>query len=106
MIKLRLMLTGVVMSYVVQSRKAEEDLIEMGSILFWVYAGISFLLSCFAGVCSGLTVGYMAINKAEMELWASSGSEEEKKIAKPILEILSNHHQLLSTLLLANALSL
>jgi hypothetical protein len=76
MLKLRLMLTGVVMSYIVQSRKVEEHLVEMGSITFWVYAGISFFLSCFAGVCSGLTVGYMAINKSEMELWASSGSGE------------------------------
>jgi hypothetical protein len=85
MLKLRLMLSGVVMSYVVQSRQAEAHFIEMGSTLFWIYAGISFFLACFAGVCSGLTVGYMAINKSEMELWASSGSEEEKKVAKPIL---------------------
>ena len=85
MLKLRLMLTGVVMSYVVQSRQAESHFIEMGSMLFWIYSGISFFLACFAGVCSGLTVGFMAINKSEMELWASSGSEQEKKMAKPIL---------------------
>lgn len=75
MIKLRLMLMGIVMSYVVQTRKVEPDIIPMGSITFWIFALISFCLACFAGVCSGLTVGYMAINKSEMELWASSGSE-------------------------------
>ena len=106
MLKLRLMLAGVAMSYVVQTRNAELDHIVIGSLTFWLYAGFSFLLACFAGVCSGLTVGYMAISKSEMELWVSSGSEEEKKVSTPILQILSNHHQLLSTLLLANALCL
>lgn len=75
MFKHRLMLMGITLSYMAQSRQAEANVIEVGSFLFWVYGLISFFLACFAGVCSGLTVGYMAINKSEMELWASSGSE-------------------------------
>lgn len=36
----------------------------------------------------------------------NTGTDEQKTIAKPILNVLSNHHLLLSTLLIANALSL
>ena len=67
---------------------------------------ISFFLSCFAGLCSGLTVGYMSISKAEMELWKESEDQNQRKMAMPILNILNNHHLLLSTLLLSNALAL
>jgi hypothetical protein len=48
----------------------------------------------------------MSISNSEMELWVKSDDAEKKKIATAILDILSNHHFLLSTLLLANALSL
>lgn len=71
-----------------------------------MFALFSFGLSIFAGICSGLTVGYMSISKSEMELWVNSGDETKKRMATPILEILNNHHFLLSTLLLSNALAL
>lgn len=48
----------------------------------------------------------MAISKTEMEVWYASDEPEQKKIAKPILDLLNNHHFLLSTLLLSNALAL
>ena len=48
----------------------------------------------------------MAISKSEMELWSRSDDEYQKRVSQPILEILNNHHFLLSTLLLSNALSL
>ena len=65
MLKLRFLLVGVLFSYSLQN-SVEEQLIEPGSFEFWVYALISTALSLFAGLCSGLTVGYMAINKTEM----------------------------------------
>lgn len=39
-------------------------------------------------------------------MWMNTGTDQQKTIAKPILDVLSNHHLLLSTLLMANALSL
>jgi metal transporter CNNM len=48
----------------------------------------------------------MSISKTEMQIWLNSDSEYERKVAKPIVEILNNHHLLLSTLLLSNSLSL
>jgi metal transporter CNNM len=41
-----------------------------------------------------------------MELWASSNDEHKKKISTTVLSILNDHHFLLSTLLLSNALAL
>lgn len=53
---------------------------------------------------SGLTVGYMGIDPLEMEVKEKSGTEEEKAAAKRIRPLLSRHHVLLATLLLANSL--
>jgi len=60
---LRLMLGAILISYTLQSNVYDEPLIPATSILFYIYALISFILACFAGVCSGLTVGYMSISK-------------------------------------------
>ena len=103
---LRLMLGAVLISYTLQSKVHEEPLIPSSSPLFYLYGLISFILACFAGMCSGLTVGFMSISKTEMQIWLNSDNAYERKVAKPILEILNNHHLLLSTLLLSNSLSL
>lgn len=85
---LRLMLAAVLVSYTVQSREHQEELIPPSEPLFYVFAVISFALSCFAGICSGLTVGYMSISKTEMQIWLNSDDEYERKVAKPILDLL------------------
>ncbi len=85
---------------------SHEELVEFGSTLFFLYVLISTALSVFAGICSGLTVGYMAISKREMELKTQSDDPEERKVGEPILKLLNNRHLLLSTLLLSNALAL
>ena len=100
------MMAAVLVSYTLQHSAHEEPLIPASSPLFYLYALISFLLSCFAGICSGLTVGFMSISKTEMQIWVNSDNEYERTRAKPILEILNNHHLLLSTLLLSNSLAL
>lgn len=67
---------------------------------------ISLLLSLMAGLMSGLTVGLMGIDKLSLKAKLNSGTKEEKIAARRILSILDDHHLLLVTLLLANALSL
>lgn len=71
---LRATLAVVLISYTFQSSSGEA-LIPSSSPLFYIYALISFLLSCFAGVCSGLTVGFMSISKTEMQIWVNSDNE-------------------------------
>lgn len=63
-------------------------------------------LSAFAGIMSGLTVGLMSIDELELKMKLSTGSDLEKLYASKILPVLSDHHLLLVTLLLANALAL
>jgi metal transporter CNNM len=60
-------------------------------------------LTCFAGLMSGLTVGYLSIDDLVMELKMTTGTEEEKRQADLVLPILSKRHWLLVTLLLCNA---
>ena len=67
---------------------------------------ISTLLAVTAGIMSGCTVGLMGIDKLALKMKAASGSEEEKIHAKRILPLLADHHLLLVTLLLCNALAL
>ena len=52
---------------------------------------------------SGLTVGYLSIDELVLELRTIGGTEEEKVNGKIIMEVLSNKHALLVTLLLSNA---
>ena len=63
-------------------------------------------LSVIAGIMSGLTVGLMSIDEFDLKMKLEVGTELEKYHARRILPILSNHHLLLVTLLLSNALAL
>ena len=53
---------------------------------------------------SGLTVGYLSIDRLELEMKLENGTDSEKKQAMAVLPVLEDHHYLLVTLLLANAL--
>ena len=73
-------------------------------------------MTCFAGLMSGLTVGYNGLN--QMEIDAIESAEicpedenyqqlmEEKKLIAKIKPILIKKHLLLVTLLLANAVAM
>jgi metal transporter CNNM len=61
------------------------------------------VLTLFAGLMSGLTVGYLSIDDLVLELKTSTGSGEEKAQAYKVLPILAHRHWLLCTLLISNA---
>ena len=63
-------------------------------------------LAIIGGIMSGLTVGLMAIDELGLRLKLEVGTELEKYHARRILPILADHHLLLVTLLLANAMAL
>ncbi len=63
-------------------------------------------MTCFAGLMSGLTVGYLSIDDLVLELRSTNGTEEEKEYASKVLPILANRHWLLVTLLLMNAFAM
>ena len=89
-----------------EEEEGSEAKIPFGSPKFWVYVGISFGLTCFAGLMSGLTVGLLSIDKLELEMKLENGTEREKVAARKVLPILEKHHYLLVTLLICNAVAM
>jgi metal transporter CNNM len=83
--------------------ECEEETLPLWSAGWFMYAGIVFALTCSAGICSGLTVGMLSINKLNLALKQKAGTDKEKHMAEQLLPILNQHHLLLATLLLANA---
>ena len=77
-----------------------------GETKFWIYLGLATFCVLFAGFCSGLTVGYLSIDELQLEIKMKNGTDDEKRRAAIIIPIISKHHQLLSTLLLSNALAM
>ena len=67
----------------------EDDREPFGTTLFWTYAGLATcktlypntykVCTLFAGMMSGLTVGFMSIDKLDLELKLCSGSPSEKR---------------------------
>lgn len=49
-----------------------------GSPAFWYYVAISCSLTCFAGLMSGLTVGYLSIDKIDLEVKMAIGTPSDK----------------------------
>jgi hypothetical protein len=41
---------------------------------------------------SGLNVGMLSLDELELEQKISSGTEEEKKMARRVLPVISDHH--------------
>eukprot|EP01080_Neovahlkampfia_damariscottae_P008950 gene8950-899_t len=71
-----------------------------------IYACISIFLILFAGLMSGLTLGLLSLDPMQLSVLKTAGTEHEKKLAKRIELVVKNHHYLLVTLLLMNALAM
>ncbi|KAL8162212.1 hypothetical protein V2J09_013701 [Rumex salicifolius] len=81
----------------------ESDIVEFGSVWFFIYAGVCLFMVVFAGIMSGLTLGLMSLSLVDLEILQRSGDPHEKKQAAAILPVVQKQHQLLVTLLLCNA---
>lgn len=60
---------------------SESTVIEFGTFMWFLYAGISCLLVLFAGIMSGLTLGLMSLGLVELEILQRSGTSNEKEQA-------------------------
>ena len=87
------------------SKKEAEPCVEemLTGGTYWFFMFMVAALTLFAGMMSGLTVGYLSVAQLAMSLRESTGSEEVKEASKVILPVFSNRHWLLSTLLLMNS---
>ena len=81
-----------------------EEMVTGGT--YWFFMFMVAFLTLFAGMMSGLTVGYLSVDQLTMELRESTGTPEEKEASKVILPVLSNRHWLLCTLLLMNSFAM
>ena len=64
-----------------------------------------FVCVLCAALAAGLTIGLVSIDKNELNLILINGTHEEKRQARAILPILKDHHWLLVTLFLFNAMA-
>ena len=81
-----------------------EEMVTGGT--YWFFMFMVAFLTLFAGMMSGLTVGYLSVDQLTMELRENTGTPEEKEASKVILPVLSNRHWLLCTLLLMNSFAM
>lgn len=73
---------------------------------YYVYMATSIALVLLGGVFAGLTLGLMGQDEVYLKVIAASGSANEKKCAKTVLELIGNgKHWLLVTLLLSNVIT-
>ena len=67
---------------------------------------VSLFLVCVAGTMAGLTMGLLGMDPIELEVAKNSGGSEEERVqAEKVWTVVSQHHRLLVTLLLFNALA-
>jgi CBS domain containing-hemolysin-like protein len=68
-----------------------------------IFSLCALALVCFGGLMSGLNVGMLSLDELELEQKISTGTEEEKRMARRVLPVISDHHWLLVSILLGNA---
>lgn len=68
--------------------------VEMGSLWWFIYGGISVFLVCFAGIMSGLTLGLMSLGLMDLEVLQRSGTPVERKQAGGSLFLVLNSTQI------------
>lgn len=51
---------------------------------WYKFVGLATLCTCFAGICSGLTVGLLSIDVLDLEIKLIIGTEAEKRSARNI----------------------
>lgn len=69
-----------------------------------IYCVSVAVIACFSGLMSGLTVGLMSLDDLILEMKLASGTDEERKMARTILPVITKHHLVLVTLLLNDVL--
>ena len=97
----------ILLIQLIQGNTTEErEPVHANASQFLIFGLASLFCVFFGGLMSGLTVGLLGIDELDLELKLSSGTQEEKVAARKVLSVISKHHLLLVTLLLANALAM
>jgi len=83
---------------------AEEEL--QGDIWYYITnSGLAFLCVTVAALAAGLTMGLVSQDVLDLRIKEIAGDADEKRYAKSLLPLMADHHRLLVTLLLINAIA-
>ena len=76
-------------------------------LMDWMYLCLAILCIISAALASGLTLGLLSLDRLKLKSKLHSGTKSEKNYAASVLPIVdpTNHHYLLVTLLVYNALA-
>jgi hypothetical protein len=80
-----------------------DDFATFDNIWDFVWLGCAALCVISAALAAGLTMGLLSLDTLKLKIKAMTGTPEERRYAKQILPLLSDHHFLLCTLLIFNA---
>ncbi|KAL3512815.1 hypothetical protein ACH5RR_025532 [Cinchona calisaya] len=70
---------------------------------FFLQIIVVILFTLFAGLMNGLTLGYMSLNRVDLEVLVKSGVSKSRIFASRILSLVKRRHLLLCTLLISKA---
>eukprot|EP00899_Mesostigma_viride_P005611 jgi/Mesvir1/15050/Mv14702-RA.1 len=79
---------------------------DVGSEEFLFDVTAAIVIVMFAGLMSGLTLGLMSLSVLDLEVLQISGNPQQKLNATKVLEVVSDEHLVLVTLLMCNALAM
>ena len=96
----------LVLSVALASENEDEPIKTLPIEEWLIFSVASIFIVFFAGMMSGLTVGMMALDELDLEIKLATGTDIEKTQAKKVIPVISNHHFLLVTLLVANAVAM
>ena len=71
----------------------------------FIYAGAALICVCCAATAAGMTTGLLSIDTLKLKIRQQVGTPKEQSYASTILPLLKNHHWLLCTLLIYNAVA-
>ena len=83
--------------------KSEDGVASFQDLDDWLNLGAALGCVSCAALAAGLTMGLLSLDKLKLKIKTMTGNEEERRHARAILPLLSDHHFLLCTLLIFNA---
>ena len=92
--------------YDVPDRNLEEEDFEDEDTSFYIKNGISALICVIlAALAAGLTMGLVSQELIDLKIKEAAGDAVEKKQARAVIPLIKDHHRMLVTLLLLNAMA-
>ncbi len=81
-----------------------EHILEFGTSAWWTAVALVVVCICISGMMSGLVIGLFTVDVLTLDILATSGTEDQRRYAPRVKELVLNHHWLLVTLMLINTL--